>query len=378
MSVSFGENLVVRHWTWTQVKTYVDAYNGRLQYEDEGTHYTIWAKDDGSVFTCTIYKDDVPYGVVNGGYSQAQNDADKTEFLAGYEPAANRPTNVFQKDRAAIVAITGTEGNEVIYATHNFCDETTWYGDSERITDATLVDSGDGLTWTSDHPNWINMVSGLILDEDGLRQDVEHGYEVVVTVNNVQKTRRESYETTGGDYAVNWADGTITFFNSQTGQTVKASYSHATTSTWYLRPGTGKAIDIIDAEAQFSIDVDMQDTLRFGVWGYVQVFAPAYWEGNGGPLPTDTKVELQSQRYMRRNQMVDEARGAYPVIPASGGSTRGAAQDITGFPFQYEALRRLYNMYGMELRLTLEHNRKFLGEHATATFYMRSRNESEL
>lgn len=380
MSVTFGEQLVVRTRSWTLLKSELDKYNARLQYEDEGETYALWFRDNGCIFITTIYKNAVPYAVIESGYTQQQNDADKAEFLAAYAPSANRPNDPHQKDRAALVAIAGTEGSEAIYATHNFCDKTTWYGDSTRVTAHTMTDSGDGLTWTSGTVNWIDMVHGKVLDEDGLRQDAAHGYLVVVKVNGVEKTVREAYETSGGDYTVNYANGTITFFVSQAGNTVTADFSHENGSTWYLRPASGYALDILEAEAQFSIDIDMQDTIRFGVWGWVQVFAPQLWDGYDppGPLPTNTHIELQSQRYMRRNQMIDEARGAYPLIKASGGASRGSQQDVIGMPFQYEALRRLWNQYGMELRISLEHGHVFGGEHATATFYMRSRNEDTL
>ena len=57
-----------------------------------------------------------------------------------------------------LVTVEPRVGSEAIYATHNFCDRTTWFGDSVRVNDETLTDSGDGYAFTSSHINWIDML----------------------------------------------------------------------------------------------------------------------------------------------------------------------------------------------------------------------------
>lgn len=274
-------------------------------------------------------------------------------------------------DQVPLVATGPREGSEVIYATHNFCNKTTWYEGSVRVSDEVLTDSGDGLKWGSAHTFWIDMVHGRVMDEDALRQDISHGYLVVVTVDGVAKTQREAYEEDGGDFSVNYATGEVTFFASQSGKTVLTTYSYASSSEWILRPEAGKDLDLEMSEAQFSADIEMTDTLRFAIRGWAAVFAPEAVAAQQ-LQPTDL-VELGVDRYLRFHQLADNALGSYPVVPALGGSSRGAAQAVYGFPFRYGTLRRLHSEYGMELRITLEHDRVFGGEYGTATFYCLSR-----
>lgn len=279
-------------------------------------------------------------------------------------------------DRVPLVAVAAREGSEVIYATHNFCNKTTWYSESIRVEDEQLTDSGDGLNFNSAHQFWIDMTHGRVMDEDALCQDVEHGYSVVITSDGALVTEREPYEEDGGDYTVNYATGVVTFFQSQAGKTVMATYSYATTSGWILKPEQGKDLDIEMSESQFSSDIVMTDTIRFSICGFASVFAPALVAG-GQLQPTDL-VELGADRYKRFHQLVDNALGSYPVIPAIGGTTRGAQNPIYGYPFRYGTLRRLHSEYGMELRVRLEHDRPFTGEYGTATFYCVSRDTTEL
>ena len=281
-----------------------------------------------------------------------------------------------QSDKALRVAHVGRIGSEVIYATHNFSDKTTWYSESLRVTDEALTDSGDGLLWNSTNTDWIDMVHGKIMDEEAIRLENEptHEYLVVVKVDSVEKTQRTPYVSSGGDYSVDFATGTITFFSSQAGKTVEASYSHENGSTWIMRPSTGMKLTIEDAEAQFSADVVVNDTIKFAAWGVADVFAPQLVPS---PLPSGTLIELPpNTRYMRLDQIIDEARGAYPEIPALGGATRGNLKARFGFPFRYGAVKTLSSAALMELRVTLEGNLVFGGERTTATFYCSSETES--
>lgn len=296
------------------------------------------------------------------------------------EPLPNLQPKV-QSDGALVVAQTGLTGSELIVATHDYCRKYTWFQSSVRVTDEALTDSGDGLTWDMANEFAIDLTHGYVLDEDRFRALVPHGYDIVVTVGGVPKTQREAYEAAGGDYTVDYAAGTITSVSgSWAGQAVLASYSYATNSTFDLIPASGRAVDINESEVQFSDDVDMNDSFIVEILGWVQVFAPELWDGfvPPGPLPTNTQIPLGTQVYKRVSQLVDEARGAFPVIPASGGAARGMAHATIGFPFQYQAVKRLWDKYGMVMRMRTAHDRVIGGEHATATFYCQSRNENEI
>lgn len=273
-----------------------------------------------------------------------------------------------QADKAARVVLSGRLGKEVIYATHDFTDRTSWYSASVRVTDEALIDSGDGLTFTSARPNWIDMTHGKVFDEDAVAAEVSHKYVVAVTVDGVEKTQRTPFATSGGDYDVDYATGKVTFYSAQTG-VVKATYSYENGSTWVVRPAPGTLLKIEEAEAQFSVDVILNDTIRFGAWGLVDVFAPQLMPG----IPSGTLLELEVNRYKAIDQIVDEARGSFPVIPAIGGSSgRGSQQARYGFPFRYGSVKVLSSKAGMELRVSLEGNTVFGGERATATFYCSS------
>jgi hypothetical protein len=52
--------------------------------------YTVFVFDSSLVYICNIWKDAVPDGIVQGGYSQAQNDSDKSDFETNYKPSANK------------------------------------------------------------------------------------------------------------------------------------------------------------------------------------------------------------------------------------------------------------------------------------------------
>ncbi|MCZ2224547.1 MAG: hypothetical protein LC122_13060 [Chitinophagales bacterium] len=174
-------------------------------------------------------------------------------------------------------------GDEIIYTTHNFCDPCTWFNDSQRIVDEVLSTS-DNLVYTSVNQNWIDTVSGRLQNDEEIVEEQHlfnpsdpHGYRVVVTVNDVLKTMREPFEESGGDYSVYFEDGYIKFFTPLTGSdVVKCSYSHATTSTFILRPLPGKFLDIEGAESDFTHDVVMTDGIEYSIYGYVDNFAPQY------------------------------------------------------------------------------------------------------
>jgi hypothetical protein len=167
---------------------------------------------------------------------------------------------------------------------------------------------------------------------------------------------------------VDYVNGKVVFFSSQAGKEVKATYSYAVGSGWRLTPAPNRILQIQDAEAQFSVNVDMNDAIVFQVTAPIAVVAPQLMQSNGGPLPDDTRVPVTGTTYKRFAQMVDEARGAYPIIPPIGG-TRGTSNAIYGFPFQYSASRDLKASLGLELWVRTKHDRVFGGERATATFY---------
>jgi len=344
---------------WPEFKKYLDGTFKTLsaQCVETASDLQAFAIDHNVVYVCVFAK-------TPGDFDETfttqelidEHDAQRTDFETNFKPKSNQPLIKTDEDGNRLQVTEPRQGTELILVTHNFCDPTTWYTESGRVTDEGLSDSGDGLTWESAHPNWIDMTHGKVFDEDSLSTDVAHGYSVVVKVDAVTMTPRAPFATSGGDYTVDYKLGKITFAADQSGKTVTADYSYATTSNWRLEPLPGTRIDIESAEAQFSLDVGMNSAIMFDIYAY-------------NPMDLPNKVLIAQTAYKKMSNIIDEAQGGYPVIKACGGSIRGLQNDIYGFPFRYGTVRKVLSSYGIELRVHVSDDIPFDGEHATATFY---------
>lgn len=266
-------------------------------------------------------------------------------------------------------------GDEVIVATHNYSDPTTWFCESVRVTDEVPTDSGDGLTWNLANTNVIDLVHGKVLAEDRYVAEVAHGYQVVVRVDDVEMTMREPYEASGGDYTVDFENGTITFESSQAGNSVEVDYSYAAGSGFCLKPSDGKVLNIEHAEAQFSEDAVFSDGIFFEVRMPAEILEVIQGYPAGTIAPAGTMIPVDVTKYKTFDNLVDEAVGAFPVIyPITG--PRGATQKRYGFPFRYGTIRALQASLGVELWIYLQHNYAFGGERTTATFYCVSKDDA--
>lgn len=271
------------------------------------------------------------------------------------------------------------EGNPTDFITFNWCDKTSWYAASTRVTNEVLTDSGDGLTFTSANPYWVSVTQGKISQEHRLVS----AYGAVITVNDVAKIE-SSPGTTDGDYQINYDTGAITFNSSQAGNTVKATYSYVTTADFYIEPKSGTTIRLTAVEVQFSADVGLTDSVRFDIEGFVEYFAPQMVDDVNPDyvttFPSGTRIPLGSPRiYKTMYDFIAEAQRAYPVIPALGGNTwRGMSQDVyvLRWPYQEDATRDLSADKGMRIKVSLENNTPFQGAYAVATFYAVSVNDS--
>ena len=87
--INFGST-PQRSGTWTWFKPLITGKSLKVQYEEDAGVYTIFGYDLPEVCACTIWIGTVPPSVIAGGYSQAQNDADKTDFETNFKPYANR------------------------------------------------------------------------------------------------------------------------------------------------------------------------------------------------------------------------------------------------------------------------------------------------
>ena len=301
--------------------------------------------------------------------------------------ALPEPTEVVQLEQRQAdgtpIFVQGARlGKEVIYATHNFTDPSTWYSESARVTDETLSTSDD-LVFDSANTDWIDMTHGKVFDEDALAADQQeanpgdpHGFEVIVKSDGVVMTQREPFAASGGDYTVNCATGQVTFAVAQTGKTVTASYSHKGTSGWILEPIDGKVLTIEKSEVQFSDNIEFAGTLKMETFGLADFFAPHLLTTATppGPLPPGTKIPIETTYYKTMFQLIDEAIGSFPPIPAfpSSSPERAPQQALQIFQFHYGAAKLLFSSLGMHTRISIVGDTAFVGERATATFYLTS------
>lgn len=355
MAISFGNGLVVITLSWTEFKSIIIRKYLQIQHEDNGEVYSIFAIDSSIVYICTIYKNTVPDNIETNGYSQNQNDLDKTNFETNYKEKSNYSIQTKDIEGRLINVNVPRVGKELIAVTHNLSDPTTWYSDSVRVDDEILT-SNDGYTWQSININWIDLVHGKIFDEDSIKKDIDHHYDVIIKIDNIIAEPREPYATDGGDYIINYKDGYITFLSDQNNKTITASYSYENGSTWYLIPDPGKKICIEEAEAQFSSDVIISNDITFEIWVY-------------NPYDLPNKFMYDSTSYKKITNFIDEALGSFPIIPAIGGIDRGTQNPVYGFPFRYGTVREALSSQGIELRVKIKNDQPFGGEYCTATFY---------
>lgn len=123
MSISFGNNFIAVSQTWTQLKSTLGNKPMSLQYDDSDTGaYQLFALDGPVVYVTTIYRGTVPDSVVNGGYTQAQNDQDKSDFEANFKGRANQPIVPFQAGDSRWIFRLGnmtTSGSQELLVSNN-------------------------------------------------------------------------------------------------------------------------------------------------------------------------------------------------------------------------------------------------------------------
>lgn len=344
MGISISPQYTQREYKWTAWKSVLAVKNFAYQSDSDDSAYFIWGYDGPEVHMCIIYKNDVPQPVIDAGYSQEQNDADKANYLASYAAKANRSIEQRTSAQGIIrAAIHKPEGSSATKVSYDWCDKCTWYQNSIRITDETLTTS-DSLTFDSAHAAWIDLTHGRLYEEDLFIA----GREIVVKVDDV-------VVTTG--FSVDYTTGKIVFDATQSG-TVKASYNYATTSVWTLGPTTGKIMHIEHAEVQFAKDVAMNSPMTFEIW----VYHPS---GNG------TKVLYQRITYKNEKDIINAANLGQGSIPRFG----NLPDDILVFPFDYATIKTLKYSQGAELRVSINNDVKLTGSYATITFYILSQDE---
>ena len=91
MAIQFGNQFINVSSNWTAFKENARQRGFSVQYNIDDGIYFIFGLDGPLAFNCVIWTGTVPDGVITGGYSQAQNDTDKTEWETDFKAKANQP-----------------------------------------------------------------------------------------------------------------------------------------------------------------------------------------------------------------------------------------------------------------------------------------------
>lgn len=91
MSVALSPSYTQRVYNWTDWKDVLSKKKFLYQHNEDSTFYQIWGYDGPEVHVCYIWKGIVPYSTVDSGYTQSQNDSDKTDWETNYKNESNRP-----------------------------------------------------------------------------------------------------------------------------------------------------------------------------------------------------------------------------------------------------------------------------------------------
>ena len=389
-NICFNMPTVV-YLNWSDFKSIVTKKSMLIQYCEDTTHYTAFAIDGPIGYRSIVvkpnptsfdpenpyvplaqgYSDDPVWSTQISSYDQTVNDAALIDFVTSHKTAANQPLEPHESDgrkRTVVGKPIGLEG--VNFYSQNWCDKCTWAKQATRVVEEVASDSGDHTQYNLTHTFVIDTFHGRITQEDVLTSPANFSYRVVVTVNDVVKTEKDPH-TLVGDFVVNYESGNVVF-NSALGvnDVVKVTYHYAGSSEFTIAPLPGTTLIISFAEVQFSTDMVMTDSVRYAVYGPIDIWAPQYLQSNGGPYPSGTKVPLKSFVYKRIQDFLNDAMRAYPTYPAMGGNGwRSMQQPVVVFDWDYIRGKAMSAAYGLEIRCKLDHDTAFGGTYATVTFY---------
>lgn len=261
---------------------------------------------------------------------------------------------------------TGVAGSRAMsLVTQDFSDRTTWYQKSTKVIGETLTDSGDGLTFTSAHPHWINIYSPKLTythKQIPTRTGVfgKHAdWAISVSVNGVVQATSA--------YTINFAAGTVTFLSSQAGNTITCTYWHndgvTHPSEFLLVPSAGKKFTVEHVELQVSAGITLTDTLRFEIWAGANLatyngFLDVLFEAGYGQMRAD---------YRNARDFLNAANLGQGTVAQFGELTK----EVIVLPFNYIQAFTLDSAVGAIFRICLTNDTPFTNtDLATGTFYL--------
>lgn len=261
---------------------------------------------------------------------------------------------------------TGPAGQKAIsLVTPNLSDRTTWYQKSAQVIGATLTDSGDGLTFTSANPWWVDINNKKLTytykqipKRDG-SMGKHADWAASVSVNGV-------VQTTG--FTIDYATGAVTFLSSQSGSVVTATYWHTNgvtnPSEWLFVPANGKIYTINCVELQYAMDIaPTMDTILFEIWAGANL-------ATYGSFPDylfDAGYGQFRASYRSVWDIINVTNNQNSTIIPKHGPMQN---DVFIAPFNYTQAVRMDSAQGALLRMCLLNNTPVDAEHTSACFYL--------
>jgi len=219
---------------------------------------------------------------INDGTANLVGVANQLNYLNGNKPVSTNGYPIFEP--AITSGQAGSKGLSVV--TPNLGDRTTWYQKSVQVLNETLTTS-DGLTYSSVHEWWVDANNPTLTYSYGNvpKRDSTWGH-TSDWLHQIEVNGTPLANLTG--YTVNFADGTITFAVSQSGNTVTASYwttdGVSQPSEWLFVPATNYRFTVECVELQYSMNIpSTMDTIRFEIWAGASL---AQYSGNAAPSAT--------------------------------------------------------------------------------------------
>lgn len=269
-----------------------------------------------------------------------------------------------------------TNGDRVYSFSCDFCKKETWFIGSSGVTNE-IVGTGDGITTDF----YLSHGSGLgeaiidlshykVTDENLIKSPngTVGGYIPIVKVNGERVYERDAFETSGGNFTIDYTVGKVSFFNPpQSGHEITASYFYSPSGSGpiiSLKPNSGKKIIIDFSEVQFSSDVTINDCIVQNVFLDYPVFISGQYITTLQGVKATTDAE-----YGHFGNYLDYTFGSHPVVPAIGGPTRGTQNSTVILRWDYIKSLELLSSLNMNLKVWTKHNRGFFGERATVTIY---------
>lgn len=368
--IQFNNGFIIIDRDWVDFKKILNGTEKtlRAQYELDIEAYRLYAVDDKIIYRHDILLE----GKELDTWSEEQvnnNIAARNEFEMYWKSTFNKQLLLHDLDGSIKMAAEIPYGSKTQLISVNWCDKCSWYPGSVKVEDEILI-SDDNIRFHSKNKFWIDMAHGRMSYEDAIVKGAGGAYIPIITADDV--TVGPSTDSDEEYYSIDYENGDVIFSSSQTGKTIKATYWYATNGSYIIKPDPGKKLKIFLVEVQFSRNVVLNDIMYYQAFGYAGAFAPQLVP----PLQaTDLIPLIEPTVYKRMTDYINEANGAFPLIPACGGPKYGTKDDTIVFQWHYLTRTDLSSSAGMEIRIGLLNSTPHDGELATATFYAVSEDE---